>query len=350
MNDNLERPVPEQFPMSPRFRAGAAPAASPPPVLLLVNLGTPAAPTAGAVRRFLAEFLHDHRVVELTRWLWCPLLHFLILPLRAPKVAKKYASIWSAQGSPLLAYSRALAEAVQARLPGVEVRLAMRYGEPSVRAELQEAEAGGATEIAVLPLYPQYSASTTASVHDAVGAELARWRRRPALRLLGDYHLDGGWLDALAASVREHWQMHGRGELLLFSFHGLPVFQDRAGDPYAGQCRASAAALAARLGLREDEWQLAFQSRFGRAEWLQPYTMQTLEELARSGLRRVDLICPGFAVDCLETLEEIAVENAAAFTAAGGEALRYIPALNAGAAHADALAALARRELSGLGA
>ena len=329
--------------MPTRFRAGAAPAPPSPPVLLLVNLGTPAAPTAGAVRRFLRQFLHDRRVVELTRWLWCPLLEFLILPLRSPKVARKYAQIWTAQGSPLLAHSRALADAVQARLPAMQVRLAMRYGEPSVAGELQAAE--GAERIVVLPLYPQYSGSTTASVHDAVGAELARWRRRPALRLLADYHLDAGWLDALAASVREHWQMHGRGELLLLSFHGLPVFQDRAGDPYAGQCRASAEALARRLGLREDEWQLAFQSRFGRAEWLQPYTMQTLEELARRGLRKVDVVCRGFAVDCLVTLEDIRVVKSDAFRAAGGEALRYIPALNAGAAHADALAAIARREL-----
>jgi ferrochelatase len=331
--------------MSTRFREGASPVPSPPPVLLLVNLGTPAAPTAGAVRRYLRQFLHDRRVVELTRWLWCPLLEFLILPLRSPKVARKYAQIWTAQGSPLLAHSRALAEAVQARLPDMQVRLAMRYGEPSVAGELRAVDS--AERVVVLPLYPQYSGSTTASVHDAVGAELARWRRRPALRLIAEYHLDAGWLDALAASVREHWQMHGRAELLLMSFHGLPVFQDRAGDPYASQCRASAAALARRLDLREDEWQLTFQSRFGRAEWLQPYTMQTLEELARSGLRKVDVLCPGFAVDCLETLEEISAENATAFLAAGGEALRYIPALNAGAAHADALAAIARRELSG---
>jgi ferrochelatase len=263
-------------------------------------------------------------------------------------VARKYAQIWTAQGSPLLAHSRALAEAVQARLPDMQVRLAMRYGEPSVAGELRAVDS--AERVVVLPLYPQYSGSTTASVHDAVGAELARWRRRPALRLIAEYHLDAGWLDALAASVREHWQMHGRAELLLMSFHGLPVFQDRAGDPYANQCRASAAALARRLDLREDEWQLSFQSRFGRAEWLQPYTMQTLEELARSGLRKVDVLCPGFAVDCLETLEEISAENATAFLAAGGEALRYIPALNAGAAHADALAAIARRELSGASA
>ena len=327
------------------FRDGSPPAPASRPVLLLVNLGTPSAPEAGAVRRFLAEFLHDRRVVELTRWLWCPLLHFLILPLRSPKVARKYAAIWTAQGSPLLAYSRALAQALQMRLPEVEVVLAMRYGEPSLPEALRAAEAAGAGAIAVLPLYPQYSASTTASVHDAVGAELARWRRRPALRMLSDYHDDAGWLDALAASVRERWQMHGRGELLLFSFHGLPQFQDRAGDPYAAQCRASAAALAARLGLRDDEWTLAFQSRFGRAEWLQPYTGAVLEELARAGRRRVDVLCPGFAVDCLETLEEITVEYAQLFLAAGGEALNYIPALNAGNAHADALAALARREL-----
>ena len=336
--------------MTERFRAGSEPARSSRPVLLLVNLGTPAAPTAGAVRRWLAEFLHDRRVVELTRWLWCPLLHFFILPLRAPKVAKKYAAIWTAEGSPLLALSRALAQAVQARLPEAEVVLAMRYGEPSLSDALRAAEARGAQQIAVLPLYPQYSASTTASVHDAVGAELARWRRRPALRLLADYHADAGWLDALAASVREHWQVHGRGELLLLSFHGLPRFQVDAGDPYADQCRASAEALAARLGLGDDEWLLAFQSRFGRAEWLQPYTLPTLQELARAGRRRIDVLCPGFAVDCLETLEEISVENATAFLAAGGEALTYIPALNASAAHADALATLARRELLGASA
>jgi ferrochelatase len=331
--------------MIARFRDGVAPSPSPRTALLLVNLGTPSAPTAAAVARYLGQFLHDYRVVELTRWLWCPLLHFLILPLRSPRLARKYAAIWTEGGSPLLAHSRALAEAVQARLPGIEVRLAMRYGEPAIGEALRALDLAGVERVAVLPLYPQYSASTTASVHDAVGAELAQWRRRPALRLLGDYHGDAGWLEALAASVRAHWDAHGRGDLLLFSFHGLPEAQDRAGDPYAGQCRASAAALAARLQLREDEWQLAFQSRFGRARWLQPYTDAVLAQLAHAGRRRVDVLCPGFAVDCLETLEEIAVDNAARFRAAGGESLRYVPALNAGAAHADALAALARREL-----
>jgi ferrochelatase len=336
--------------MAVRFRDGAAPASSPRTVLLLVNLGTPAAPTASAVRRFLAQFLHDRRVVELTRWLWCPLLHLLILPLRAPRLAKKYAAIWGGGGSPLLAHSRDLAEAVQVQAPELDVRLAMRYGEPAIGATLREADAAGATRVLVLPLYPQYSASTTASVHDAVNAELAGWRRRPALSLLADYHLDAGWLEALASSVREHWQTQGRGERLLLSFHGLPAAQDRAGDPYAQQCRASAAALAQLLGLREGEWLLTFQSRFGRAEWLQPYTEATLAQLAREGVRRIDVLCPGFAVDCLETLEEIAVDNAARFRAAGGESLNYIPALNAGAAHARALVALARRELPAGGA
>src|SRR6187549_3544973 len=239
--------------MAVRFRDGAAAAPSPRTVLLLVNLGTPAAPTAAAVRRFLAQFLHDRRVVELTRWLWCPLLHFLILPLRAPRLAKKYAAIWGVGGSPLLAHSRALADAVQAQLPDLDVRLAMRYGEPAIASTLRAADAEGATRVLVLPLYPQYSASTTASVHDAVDAELAAWRRRPALSLLADYHLDAGWLEALAASVREHWQAQGRGERLLLSFHGLPVAQVRAGDPYESQCRASAAALARVLGLRVEE-------------------------------------------------------------------------------------------------
>ncbi|MEO8159901.1 MAG: ferrochelatase [Arenimonas sp.] len=331
--------------MPNRFRDGAEPSPAPRTVVLLVNLGTPAAPTPAAVRRYLGEFLHDYRVVELSRWLWCPLLHFLILPLRSPRLAKKYAEIWTAQGSPLLANSQALAQAVQTQLPELEVRLAMRYGEPSVRAVLRECEQAG--RVVVLPLYPQFSASTTASVHDAVGAELANWRRRPALNLLADYHLDAAWLQALADSVRAHWQAQGRGEQLLMSFHGLPQAQDRAGDPYASQCRAGAEALEQLLGLRADEWRLSFQSRFGRQQWLQPYTDAVLAEMAGAGVRRVDVICPGFAVDCLETLEEIAVDNAARFVSAGGQALRYIPALNAAPAHAAALAALARRALSG---
>ena len=235
--------------MSSRFRDATIPDAPARPALLLANLGTPQAPTAGAVRRYLGEFLHDYRVVEMSRWLWCPLLHFAILPLRARKVARAYASIWTPQGSPLLAHSRALATALQAQLPDFDVRLGMRYGEPSIASALRELQSRGVEKLLVLPLYPQYSASTTAAVFDAVANELGRWRRVPELRLVGDYHDDEGWLDALTASVQSHWDLHGRGEKLLLSFHGLPQRFVTAGDPYARQCEAGAQKLAARLGL-----------------------------------------------------------------------------------------------------
>jgi len=324
---------------------GVAPPPPPRTVLLLVNLGTPAAPTTGAIRRYLAQFLRDPRVVEIPRWLWLPILYLFVLPFRAPKLVSKYAAIWTPAGSPLLAHTQALAEALQKELPEVDVRVAMRYGEPSIAAQLLAAKAPQARRLAVLPLYPQYSASTTATVHEEVSTVLAGWRARPGLSMLSAYHFEAEWLDAVADSIRAHWAAKGRGSRLLFSFHGLPVAQDQAGDPYAKQCRASARALADRLGLGSHEWTVSFQSRFGRAEWLQPYTDFVLKALAREGLRRVDVVCPGFAVDCLETLEEIAVENAELFRAAGGEVLSYIPALNASPAHARALAAIARREL-----
>ena len=324
-------------------RDGAAPPATPRPVLLLINLGTPSAPTARAVRRYLGQFLRDPRVVQIPKWIWWPILFLFVLPLRASKVARKYAAIWMEGGSPLLVHSRALAQAVQTQLPEVEVRLAMRYGEPSIASQLRGLE--GATPLAVLPLYPQYSASTTATVHDEVMAVVGRGKSAPPLSMLSDYHLDEAWLDAVADSVRAYWREHGRGEQLLLSFHGLPVAQVRAGDPYERQCQASAQALARKLGLGDAEWALTYQSRFGKAEWLQPYLSEFLQARAREGARRLDVACPGFAVDCLETLEEIAVENAAYFRAAGGEALHYIPALNASESHARALAAIARREL-----
>ena len=333
--------------MSPRFRDGVSLAPPPRTALLLVNLGTPDAPTAGAVRRYLGQFLHDYRVVELSRWLWCPLLHGVILPLRSPKVARKYASIWTAKGSPLLALSRDLADALQVQLPEFEVCLAMRYGNPAVAGVLRELQGKGLQRLLVLPLYPQYSASTVASVHDAVMAELSAWRRLPELRLINDYHLDEAWLDALAASVETHWDLHGRGNQLLVSFHGIPQRFVTAGDPYAQQCEAGARALAQRLHLQDGQWLMTFQSRFGREQWLQPYTDKTLEALARQGVKTVDVICPGFAVDCLETLEENAVENAALFQRAGGGELRYIAALNATPGHVAALATLARRQAQG---
>lgn len=312
--------------------------------VLLVNLGTPAAPTATAVRRYLAEFLSDPRVVEQPHWLWLPILYGAILPLRSRRSAHAYASVWTERGSPLAWHSQDLAGAMRARLPaGVDVALAMRYGEPSIERVLRQLDRGdGLRRLLVLPLYPQYSATTTASVFDAVTRELATWRRLPALRFVDDYWQQPDWQSAIADSVRRHWQAHGRGERLLFSFHGLPQRYVDAGDPYLRQCRGSAEAIAAALGLAADEWEMVFQSRVGREPWLRPYTDERVTELARAGVRRLDVVCPGFAVDCLETLEEIAMRYRESFLEGGGERLDYIPALNAGAGHAAALAGLVR--------
>ncbi|WP_312772439.1 ferrochelatase [Pseudoxanthomonas mexicana] len=307
--------------------------------LLIVNLGTPEAPTPRAVRRYLAEFLHDHRVVQLTRWLWCPLLHFIILPLRGPKAAAKYASIWMPEGSPLAVYTRRLAGVVQDRLPGWRVQEAMRYGEPSIGSRLQAWRAEGVQKVVVLPLYPQYSTTTTESVRDVVTREA----RGLDVRFIEDYPVDPGWVAAVVGSIRSWRAEHGAGEHLLFSYHGLPQRLARNGDPYPQRCEASTRAIVQALGLHDGEWTLTYQSRFGKERWLEPATDATLQAMAARGVRRVDVVCPGFAVDCLETLEEIAMQNAELFHAAGGEALRYIPCLNDAPAHADALAALARR-------
>lgn len=318
--------------------------------VLLVNLGTPDAPTAPAVRRYLAEFLHDYRVVPLSRWLWCPILHFVILPLRGPKVAKKYAEIWMDDGSPLAVHTRDLAAAMQDRLPGLRVAWAMRYGNPAMAATVAALRADGVRRIVVLPLYPQYSTTTTASVTDV--AERVAREAGDALRIdtIPDYHRDPAWVAAVADSIRAHWARHGRGERLLFSFHGIPQRLVEAGDPYRAQSQASVDAIVAALadvpGFAPEQTMLTFQSRFGREPWLQPYTDKTLEALGAQGVKRIDIVCPGFAVDCLETLEEITVENDALFRAAGGDALRYIPCLNAAPAHADALAGLALRAVA----
>jgi ferrochelatase len=324
-------------------------AAPPDTAVLLVNLGTPDAPTAPAVRRYLAEFLHDYRVVPLSRWLWCPILHFIILPLRGPKVAKKYAEIWMDDGSPLAVHTGDLAAAMQIRLPALRVVWAMRYGNPAMARVVAALRADGVRRIMVLPLYPQYSTTTTASVTDVV-ERLAR-EAGDTLRIdtIAEYHLDPAWVAAVADSIRTHWAQQGRGDRLLFSFHGIPQRLVDAGDPYRAQSQASVDAIVAALGdvpgFAPDEAMLTFQSRFGREPWLQPYTDKTLEALAAQGVKRIDIVCPGFAVDCLETLEEITVENATLFRAAGGDALRYIPCLNATPAHADALAALALRAI-----
>lgn len=314
--------------------------------VLLVNLGTPDAPTPSAVRRYLSEFLHDHRVVPLTRWLWCPLLHFIILPIRGPKVAKKYAEIWMDGGSPLAVHTRDLAAAMQPLLPNARVAWAMRYGNPSMADVVAKLRADGVRRILVLPLYPQYSTTTTASVVDKI-EELDDEVHEGALAFstIEDYHLDPAWVAAVADSIRAHWAQHGRAERLLFSFHGIPQRLVDAGDPYAAQSRASVDAIVAALGIPPDEAMLTFQSRFGREPWLQPYTDKVLESLGAQGVKTLDVVCPGFAVDCLETLEEISIQNAELFRAHGGESLRYIPCLNSSPVHAQALAALAAQHL-----
>lgn len=301
--------------------------------ILLVNLGTPDAPTAPAVRRYLAEFLGDRRVVELPRLLWLPILHGIILRTRPAKSAAKYATIWTPEGSPLKVHTERQAKLLRGLLglhnrKEILIDWAMRYQNPSIPAVLDRLVAAGADTILVLPLYPQFAGSTTASTQDAVHAWLRRQQRPPAIEWIEDFHVDPGYIRALAASIHDHWMKNGRGDKLVMSFHGIPQRSVDRGDPYADQCHATAEALARELGLAEDAWLATFQSRFGAARWLQPYTQPTLEELARGGLKRVDVICPGFPADCLETLEEISMECREAFLHAGGSEFGYIPCLN----------------------
>jgi len=304
--------------------------------VLVVNLGTPDSPTAPAVRRYLAEFLGDPRVVAIPALLWKPLLYGVILPLRGSRSAEKYAQVWMPGGSPLMVHTRALADALQAELPQVPVRMAMRYGNPPMREALDALAAQGVRRIVVLPLYPQYSTTTTASIEDVATA----WRRQHPqvqVEVITDYATDPAWVAAVADSIRTHWQQHGRGETLMFSFHGIPQRLADAGDPYPVQCRASAEAIAAALGLQAHEWHMGFQSRFGRERWLQPYAEPALWALAEQGVRSIDVVCPGFATDCLETLEEVAL----GFTetlAERGTTMQYIPCLNGSGSHAAALA------------
>jgi len=319
--------------------------------VLLVNLGTPDAPTTAATRRYLAEFLSDPRVVEIPRVVWLPLLHGVILRVRPAKSAHKYASVWLPDGSPLAVWTAKLAKLLAGYLgergQPLLVRHAMRYGQPSVAAVLDALKAEGASRILVLPLYPQYAAATTASVNDAVMAWMQRQRRQPELRFVNHYHDDAGYIAALAKRVTDHWQAHGRGDKLLLSFHGLPERSLHLGDPYHCECHKTARLLAERLGLAADAMRVTFQSRFGKAAWLQPYTEPTLRALAAQGHQRVDVMCPGFAADCLETLEEIAMEARAAFLQAGGSEFHYIACLNDQHEWVAALSDLALRHLSG---
>jgi ferrochelatase len=326
------------------------PASATPPriAVLLVNLGTPSAPTPSAVRRYLAEFLSDRRVIETPRWLWWFILHGVILRVRPRRSAHAYGKIWTREGSPLLVYSQALAaKLAQALGAGVQVELAMRYGAPSVRDAVQRMHDRGFRHVLVLPLYPQYAAPTTASVFDAVSDATRRLRWLPALRFVNDYHDDPLYIEALANSVSAHWQRNGRADRLMLSFHGLPQRCIDAGDPYLDQCRRTADQLRRRLELDDDGLVVSFQSRVGVEKWIPPYTEELLVRWPGEGIRDIDVLCPGFAVDCLETLEEIALRDRDLFVAAGGASLRYIPALNDGDSQVNLLAALVRRHIQG---
>ncbi len=320
--------------------------------VLLMNLGTPDAPTPQALRRYLAEFLWDPRVVEVPRPLWWLILHGIILRFRPARSARAYARIWEDTGSPLLTITQrqaaALRQTLQARCPGpLELAVGMRYGKPSIREGLESLRNAGVRRLLLLPLYPQYSASTTASTLDAVSDVLKTWRWVPELRFINHYHDDPGYIQACAARIQAHWAAHPRGERLLLSFHGIPKRYLLHGDPYHCECHKTGRLIAEALGLEEGQWQVSFQSRFGREEWLQPYTDHVLQAMPGQGVKSVDVFCPGFAADCLETLEEIAMENKAFFLEAGGEHFGYVPALNDSEEHIAALADLVMRHMQG---
>ncbi|MCY4642388.1 MAG: ferrochelatase [Gammaproteobacteria bacterium] len=320
--------------------------------VLIVNLGTPDAPTVRAIRKYLAEFLWDSRVVELPRALWWVLLHAVVLRLRPRQKAEAYAKIWTDEGSPLLAISKkqesALQEALEKSCAGrVKVVLAMRYGQLSIASALQALEENNARRILVLPLYPQYSASTTASTFDAIAKEFARLRWLPEIRMVNNYGAEPEYIDACAVQIRSHWEHHPRSQKLLFSFHGLPKRNLVQGDPYHCECQQTARLIAERLELKDEEWLLTFQSRFGIAEWLQPYTSDTLKKLPAKGIKSVDVFCPGFSADCIETLEEIDMQNHEIFLRSGGESFNYIPALNDESVHIQALTEIISRHIQG---
>jgi ferrochelatase len=307
--------------------------------VLLANLGSPTAPTTKAVRRFLKDFLWDPRVVNLPRPLWWVILHFFVLPFRPARSAKAYQKVWHEKGSPLTYLTRELTEktADQLRAKGITTDFVMRYGEPSIANQLRAFKKAGITDLIVLPLYPQYSSTTTASIYDHLVKELNQWRHLPNIQFISDYHQDKHYISAVAESIEQVWRERGKNELLLMSFHGLPAQLTKWGDPYFHQCHKTAALIAEKLELNEKEWMIVFQSRFGEAEWLKPYCVDTLQNLPGQGIKNVDVVCPGFAVDCLETLEEIAMENKSIFMKAGGTNYRYIPALNDSAAHVNAI-------------
>ncbi|MET5911759.1 ferrochelatase [Klebsiella pneumoniae] len=303
--------------------------------ILLANLGTPDAPTPGAAKRYLRQFLSDKRVVDTSRLLWWPLLRGVILPIRSPRVAKLYQSVWMEEGSPLMVYSRRQQQALAARLPDTPVALGMSYGSPSLASAVDDLLAQGVEHIVVLPLYPQYSCSTVAAVWDELARILAKKRAIPGISFIRDYAEHPDYIHALAASVRASFAVHGEPDLLLLSYHGIPQRYANQGDDYPQRCRDTTRELVSALGLPPERVMMTFQSRFGREPWLTPYTDETLKMLGEKGTKHIQVLCPGFAADCLETLEEIAVQNREIFLEAGGKQYEYIPALNADAAHIE---------------
>jgi len=336
-----------RFLEEPAYRHGQTPKTA----VILCNLGTPQAPESKALRVYLAEFLSDPRVVEIPRWLWLIILHGIILRFRPSKSAKKYASIWTEEGSPLRVWTQAQAQSLQERFSNaqehVSVRYAMRYGQPSVSEVMDELKTQGVTNVLVLPAYPQYSGTTSASVFDAFYHWSLKTRTIPEYRFINHYHDHSAYINALASRIEQHWQLHTRAPLLVMSFHGVPERTLMLGDPYHCECYKTARLLAERLGLQASQYKVTFQSRFGKAKWLEPYTEPTIRALAQTGHEHIDVICPGFTSDCLETLEEINMEVRHAFLEEGGKTYNFIPCLNNDPPWIDALYAIACQHLQG---
>lgn len=320
--------------------------------VLITNLGTPEAPTTSALRKYLAQFLSDPRVVEVPRLLWKCILHGVILRIRPRRSAAAYQTVWTEEGSPLMVYTQQQYEGLSQSLKKkygehVVVKFAMRYGQPSIAQSIEAMQQDGVRQLLVLPLYPQYSAATTASTFDALADDFTQRRWLPDLRFISHYHDYPPYIEALAKSVEAHWETHGRADKLLMSYHGVPLRYLKNGDPYHCECYKTSRLLAERLGLSKDAYMTTFQSRFGREEWLKPYTDHTLKAFPEQGVKSVQVVCPGFSADCLETIEEIGEENREYFMAAGGERYEYIPALNASESHIDVLTQLVERHLQG---
>jgi ferrochelatase len=320
--------------------------------VLMVNLGTPDSPSYFAVQRYLREFLGDRRVINTSRLIWLPLLYGLILPFRPIRTMRKYRKIWMRDGSPLAVYSRRLTANVDAVLKarlgdGIRVELGMTYGNPSIAGAVNSLVEQNVNKLLVLPLYPQYCSSTTGSVFDRTARVLQRWRWLPEIRFVNDYHMDPGYIDALTRSIESHWKQAGERSHLLFSYHGIPAVYVREGDPYQAQAEATTRLVVERLGLAAEDYSHCYQSRFGSVVWLQPYTEDTLKELARRGLRKLTVVSPSFVVDCLETLEEVAIEYRDKFLELGGEKLTLVPCLNDDERHAEALAGIVLGRLGG---